>query len=92
MKKKVYLQCGYEDECKNKDCINCRKRIIKNVPLTYSEQVVIEDFAMCDLQAMINEKPKRLELMQDIMQKLMKKVFRGDNKKENDKKRDKTNK
>ena len=93
-KKKVYLQCGYEDDifpggCKKKDCMNCRRRFILKKPLkiNHAEAIVIEDFAMCDLESMINggkiseglnfpDKKEELELMQNIMRKLMHKLFK----------------
>ena len=74
--KKTYLQCGYEHKCKNKKCLKCPRRLRCDISLTLAEQIVIEDFAMCDLQAFIDEKPKEVELMQDIMKKIMHKVFR----------------
>ena len=78
MKNKIHLQCGYEDKCKNKDCFNCPRRTKHNLSLTLAEEVVIEDFAMIDLEHMIKEKPKELELMQKICYKIMKKVFKTD--------------
>lgn len=75
--KKIYLQCGYEDKCKKKDCMKCRFKYNKYVlNLTLAEQIVIEDFAVCDLEDMIKNKKDELELMQKIMYKLMKKVYR----------------
>ena len=73
-----YLQCGYEHTCKNKDCIKCPRRKRKSLSLTYAEEVVIEDFAICDLIIMAKEKPAYLELMQNIMRNIMKKVFKED--------------
>ena len=76
MKKKVYLQCGYEDRCKKKECINCPRKKKHNLNLTLAEEICIEDFAVCDIQSFIEEKPKQLELMQNIMIKLMKNVYK----------------
>ena len=57
--------------------LECSRRKFKmNLSLSVAEMVTIEDFAMCDLQAMIDEKPKEVELMQDIMKKVMHKVFK----------------
>ena len=71
------LQCGYEHECKKKDCINCKKLRKKfYLSLSLAEQVAIEDCAVCDLKAMQEVKPKVMELMQKIMHKVMQKVFR----------------
>lgn len=78
MKKKVYLQCGYEDNCKNKECLKCNSRHRYSLSLTRAEEIVIEDFAVCDLKSIIEEKPEEVELMQNIMQKIMKKIFRED--------------
>jgi len=76
-KNKTYLQCGYEDKCKSKDCINCRKNIQRPIiKLSQAEMIVIEDFAVCDLKAMMEDKPEEMELMQDIMRKVMKKVYK----------------
>jgi len=73
---KIYIQCGYEDKCKNKDCLRCPRRTKHNLSLTLAEEIVIEDFAVCDLEMMMKEKPKVVDLMQDICKKIMKKVFK----------------
>jgi len=77
-KQNTYLQCGYEDECKNKDCLNnCSRRRRYNLSLTLAEEIAIEDFAVGDLKSLIEEKDeKEVKLLQNIMQKIMKKVFR----------------
>ena len=75
--KKVYIQCGYEDKCKNKDCLKCSRRSKHNLSLTLAEISIIEDFAVCDLETMRKEKPKELELMQKICFKIMQKVFKN---------------
>jgi len=82
---KTHLQCGYEDNCKDKDCLNCKKLRKKyHLSLTLAEQIVIEDFAVIDIEATIADgKEKEIELMQDIMRKLMKKVFREERKEKN---------
>jgi len=72
-----YLQCGYEDECKNKDCLNCKRQYKKyHLNISLAESVVIEDFAVIDVESMIKENPEEFELMQKIMFKLMKKIFK----------------
>jgi len=82
--KKAYIQCGEEHECKKKDCLKCRKLKRKyNLTLTLAEQVVIEDFAMIDLEIMKKEKPKEIELMQKIMYKVMRKMFKEEKRNEN---------
>jgi hypothetical protein len=73
--KKIYIQCGEEDNCKKKDCLKCPRKTKYNLTLTHAEASVIEDFAVCDLETLIKEKPKEIELMQKIMSKLMRKVF-----------------
>ena len=78
-----YLQCGYEHKCKNKECMKCTRRLRCNLSLTLAEQIAIEDFAMCDLQIMIDEKSKQVELLQNIMRKVMHKVFANDKSDEN---------
>ena len=82
MKKKIYLQCGYEDDCKKKDCLNCPRKNRHNIILTQAEETVIEDFAMCDIKWMLDEKPEEFELMQNIMRKVMRKMFRSEKKNE----------
>jgi hypothetical protein len=74
--KKVYIQCGEELNCKNRDCLNCPRKRKVNLTLTHAEKSVIEDFAVCELKTLIEEKPKQVKLMQKIMSKLMEKVFK----------------
>ena len=76
MKNKIHLQCGYEDKCKNKDCLKCNRRKKHHLSLTLAEEVVIEDFAVCDLKDMMKYKQKELDLMQKICFKIMKKVYK----------------
>ena len=94
MKKRIYLNCGYEDACKKKDCLNCQKKAWHKINFTLAEEMAVEDFAMCDLDAMINgdkikfksgsinvpNKKDQIELMQNIMRKLMHKLFKSENK------------
>ena len=74
--KKIYLQCGYEDECKTKKCLKCYRKDMINIDLTYAEQIVIEDFGVCDLKEMLETKPKDIKLMQEIMRKLMLRMYK----------------
>lgn len=74
--KKIHLQCGYEDECKNKDCLKCKKINKYNLNLSLAEETCIEDFAICDLKMMMIIHSKELELMQNIMRKLIFKIFK----------------
>lgn len=73
MKKKIYLQCGYESGCKHKDCLNCPRKTKHVLNMTLAEEICIEDFAMIDLGQTAKEE---LDLMQNIMRKLMKKVYK----------------
>ena len=78
--KKIYLQCGYEDDCKKRDCLNCpRKRRYNNIILTQAEESAIEDFAVCDLKSLIAIHSKETELSQKIMYNIMKKIFKKQN-------------
>jgi len=72
------LQCGYEDECKNKDCTKCRKNFEKiTLTLNQAQQCAIEDLAIIDLVEMFKlGKGKEIDLMQDILRQVMFKVFR----------------
>lgn len=79
--KKEYLQCGYEHNCKNKECLKCPRRLRYNISLTLAEQIVIEEFAVCDIGWIANERPKQIKLMQEIMYKVMKKIFKDEDKK-----------
>jgi hypothetical protein len=76
--KKIFLQCGYEDKCKNKECLKCPRRNRYSLSLTLAEEIAVEDFAMVDLESMfeIPEKEKELMLLQKVMHNLMKKIFR----------------
>jgi len=74
--KRIKIQCGWEDDCKSKDCLNCRRRMkFKNLNLTLAEAICIEDFGDCDMESMVKGKSKELELMQNVMRKLDKRVF-----------------
>ena len=75
---KEFIQCGYEHRCKNKDCLKCPRKKDHSFKLTLAEEIVIEDFAVCDLDDMIRNKSKNLNLMQNIMFKVMKKVFKNE--------------
>ena len=79
-KNKIHLQCGYEDKCRNKKCLECPRRGRYTLFLTLAEQICIENFAMTDLKVCMEEKPKEMDLEQDIMRKLMKKMFRAEKK------------
>lgn len=75
---KTHLQCGYEQTCKPKYCLKCTRRTHHEFSLTLAEKIVIEDFAVCDLKAMIEENKLELELMQEICFKIMKKIYKDE--------------
>jgi len=77
---KVYFNCGYEDECKKKDCLKCPRKIRGMITLTQAEMTVIEDFAVCDLDKMKEHHAKERDLMQEVLYKVMKKVFKMERK------------
>ena len=72
----IYLQCGYEDKCKNKDCLKCPRKQWKKINFSLAEEICIEDIAVCDLEIMLKEKPEQIELIQNIMKKLMKRIYK----------------
>jgi len=73
--KKIKIQCGYEDECRQESCLDCKRKIkLKHQNVTLAEATCIEDFAVVDLGQWIKEKPKDVEISQDIMRKLMKRL------------------
>jgi len=85
MKKKLYkdyIQCGYEDECVKKDCLNCQKKRKHTMNMTLAEEIAVEDFATCDIPAMMTEPTHEgeLELLQNVMRKLMTKMFKSEEK------------
>lgn len=74
-KGKVFMQCGYETECRKKDCITCpRKRKYKFI-LSLAEEIAIEDFAMCDLKSWTEDNPEDVNLTQEVIKKLMHRMF-----------------
>ncbi len=73
----VKIQCGYEDSCKFKSCLDCKRFLkfkAKYKRLTLAEVTCIEDFAIVDLELWLKEKPKEVLLSQIIMCKLIKKI------------------
>lgn len=69
------IQCGYEDDCRQKSCLDCKRRIkLKYKTINLAEATCIEDFAVVDLEQWMKEKPKDVELSQNIMRKLMKQL------------------
>lgn len=75
MKKIIRIQCGYEDECKAKSCLNCPRHMkFKTFNLTFAEAVCIEDFADNLLSKWEEDHPKQLELAQNIMKKLDRRI------------------
>lgn len=75
-KEKIYIQCGEEDGCKRKNCIKCpRKLSLTRKTLTLAEAMCIEDFGVVDLTQQINERPKLIDMQQDIMRKMMNRII-----------------
>jgi len=75
MTNKIFLQCGWEDDCEAKDCLNCPKTHIVELKLTEAEMCCIEDFAVCDIELLMKEQPEEFELSQQIIHQLAKKIF-----------------
>jgi hypothetical protein len=74
-KEKVFIQCGYEDKCKIKNCMHCRHKLaLINTKITLAEAVSIEDFGVVDLDAWGKCNPEQRSLQQDIMRKMMKRI------------------
>jgi formate dehydrogenase maturation protein FdhE len=76
-KEKVKLQCGYEDDCKIKSCLKCRRYVLlHNKRITLAEAIALEDFAMVDLDAWASHHWGRSQrnLSQDIMRKMLKRI------------------
>jgi len=76
-----HLQCGYEDNCKHKDCLKCPRRQRISISLTQAENCVVEDFGKVDIQEMYKQGRKaEVDLWQKLMSKLMFKIFRTEGK------------
>jgi hypothetical protein len=72
---KTHINCGYEDECKKKDCLHCKHKLsLTTLRLTLAEASSIEDFAVVDLSVWIKHNPKQVDLQQDVMRKLMSRI------------------
>ena len=71
----VYLQCGWEDECKTKDCMDCPRKKTITIEITEAEACCVEDFATVDIDIWLQENPEDFELSQDVMRQLMTKIF-----------------
>ena len=74
--KEVYLQCGWEDECKLKDCHNCPRKQTVTITITEAELCVVEDCATIDLIEHQKERPDVYNLTQAVMLDLMRKLFK----------------
>jgi hypothetical protein len=73
--KRVKIQCGYEDICKAKSCLDCHRYMrFKNRKLTLAEAICIEDFGVVWLSKWEKENKKGFELAQNVMRKLDKRV------------------
>jgi len=72
------LQCGYEDFCKAKSCLECRRFVqMKTKTLTLAEATCIEDFGTVDIEHYMKDKPEEFQLAEKVMLKLNKKVKWG---------------
>lgn len=71
----IYLNCGFEDECETKDCLNCQKTHKIEIEISEAEASCIEDFGVIDIEQWLIDDPENLDLCQDIMKQLMFKVF-----------------
>jgi len=71
----VTIQCGNEDKCKSKDCLNCHDKDILTIELTHAEDVCLEDFGQKDLKQWEKDNPKQLELAQKVIHNFCKKLF-----------------
>ena len=76
----VELQCGYEDDCKSKDCLHCPRVYTMTITVTEAEMSCVEDIGTCDIPIYIKEKTKEFDLLQNVMKGLMKKLFKGEKK------------
>ena len=73
--KKVYLQCGWEDECETKDCLNCPRKHKITIEISHAEFTVTDEFSICDLPMYAKEKPEVFDLAQKVMFDLQKKIW-----------------
>jgi len=73
------IRCGYEDECKAKECFHCRRYLpLKTDKITLAEAVCIEDFGIVDLEIWMKTKPEEFRLAEKIMMKLSNKIIWDD--------------
>lgn len=64
------IQCGYESDCKAKDCFHCRRFLkLKTNTISLAEATCIEDFGTVDLVKWDIDKPEQIDLAQDIIRK-----------------------
>lgn len=70
------LQCGWEDDCPEEDCLNCPRRNKVTVEITEAELSCVEDCGTLELQQYQKENPEKFKLMQNVMLQLMRKLFK----------------
>lgn len=75
MKEKVKLQCGWENDCREDDCVNCRIKHKITIEITHAELTAIENFGICDLPFMFKEKRGMIKNMQRRCWDLQKKIY-----------------
>ena len=61
-KPKTYLQCGYEYDCKTRNCLNCPRKEKITIEVTHAEFTVADDFSVGDLTAYEKEKPQEFHV------------------------------
>jgi len=70
------LQCGYEDECTEDNCLYCPRKHKITIEVTEAELSCVEDCGVVDLPQHQKEKPEVFELMQNVMNRLSSKMFK----------------
>lgn len=70
------LQCGYEDDCKAKSCLDCPRKYKINLELTEAELTCIDDFGWVDIKDWLATHKEDLELSQNVMRILVRKIFK----------------
>lgn len=75
-KESIKIQCGWEDLCKCKSCLNCKRYVyLTNKKISLAIATSIEDFGTVDLDSWGKEHPNQRALQQDVMCKMMKKII-----------------
>ncbi len=80
--KETKLQCGWEDDCKAKNCHKCPRKYKMVLEVTEAEVCCVEDCATCDLPQWEKDNKEAYDLMQEVMLDLMRKMFKEETKNE----------